>query len=206
MKPKMIMMNLQPKSLELSKPIQRWLLICKMQSTFSIKAARRLQLSTSIIQYRMCLSASSTKTGKIVPHRIAGSHAAFKLKFPTSAMQKQWKRFKQESLWLCPSHQSLPLMKLAYRSTQTICAHASMIVVRCLWSKVALSSQERSLAINSLSTKECFVLLSKNTKLLSRSSWSCMKRSAKTSKWGHQRSDLRAVTFVSHKSSPSCKT
>ena len=200
------MMILQPTSLALSKPIQRWLLICMMQSTFRVRAARRLQLSTSTTQYSRCLSASLTKTGEKLHQKISGSHAASMLKSPTSAMRKQWRRFKLESLWLCPSHQSLPLMKLAYRSTQTIYAHASMIVVRCLWSKVAKSSQERSLAINSLSTKAFSVLLNKSTKLLSRSSWSCMKRYARTSKWGHQRSDLRAAISVSHKSSPSCKT
>ena len=97
-------------------------------------------------------------------------------------------------------------MKLAYRSTQPICAHASTIAVKCLWSKVALFSPERSLAINSLSTKVYSVLLSKSTKQLSRSLWSCMKRSARISKWGLQHSDSRAVMFVRLKSSPSCKT
>ena len=137
---------------------------------------------------------------------MARDNAALIPKSLASVTREQWRHYRQRSLLMCPSHQSSHLMKLAYRSTRPICAHASMTVVKCLWSKVALFSPERSLAINSHSTKVYSVLLSKSTKQLSRSLWSCMKRSARTSKWGHQHSDSRAVMSVRRKSSPSCKT
>ena len=137
---------------------------------------------------------------------MARDNAALIPRSLASVTREQWRHYRQRSLLMCPSHQSWHLMKLAYRSTRPICAHASMTVVRCLWSKVALFSPEKSLAINSLSTKVYSASHSKSTKQLSRSLWSCMKRSARTSKWDHQHSDSKVVMFVRRKSSPSCKT